>query len=305
MSHFTVMVIGDNPEEQLAPFHQFECTGVDDQYIQDVDETEDVLSSYENYKDEYPTVLDYVKDYYGREVVPFGEEPDVEGEHKYGYVSLNEDGTVNKVINRTNPDYKWDWYQLGGRWSGAFIKLKEGATGFLGERSLVAGNEAGVDQAYLKDIDFDAIEKEARDSANRQYSEVASLFDNNTIPRLEILWKDMFKEGSEYKDLPVEKKREIYHSQEALKIAREKISNPFFELEKYQCSQEEFVEREVSRSFSPFAIVKDGEWFEKGEMGWFAIVSNEKHQEDWDKEVLEMIKELPEDTLISFFDCHI
>lgn len=297
MSHFLVMVIGDNPEEQLAPFHQFECIGVNDQYIQDVDKTEDVLSSYENYKDEYPTILDYLKDCYGGEVVPFGEEPNVEGEHKYGYVSLNEEGTVNKVIIRTNPNYKWDWYQLGGDWSGAFIKLKEGATGFLGEGSLVTGNEAGVDQAYLKDIDFDAIEKEARDSANKRYSEVASLFEDNTIPRLEIRWKDMFIEGSEYKDLPVEKKREIYNSQEALKIAREKISNLlFFELENYQCSQEEFVKKEVSRSFSPFAIVKDGEWFEK---------SDEKHQKDWDKEVLEIIKELPGDTLISFFDCHI
>ncbi len=27
MSHFTVLVVGDNVEEQLAPFHEFECTG--------------------------------------------------------------------------------------------------------------------------------------------------------------------------------------------------------------------------------------------------------------------------------------
>jgi hypothetical protein len=32
MSHFTVMVIGNDVDEQLAPFHEFECTGQDDQY---------------------------------------------------------------------------------------------------------------------------------------------------------------------------------------------------------------------------------------------------------------------------------
>lgn len=290
MSHFTVMVIGDSPEEQLEKY-------------------DESLEAPEYCRGEVPEsekndMLNYYSEKYGFKGT-FDECYDKHGESwNRGHWRKDDNGLL-KEYSTYNPDSKWDWYQLGGRWSGSFIKLKKGATGFLGERSLVAGNEAGVDQAYLKDIDFEAIEKEARDSANKQYSEVASLFEDNTIPRLEILWKDMFKEGSEYKDLPVEKKREIYHSQKALKIAREKISNPFFELEKYQCSQEEYVKREVSCSFSPFAIVKDGEWFEKGEMGWFAIVSNEKHQEDWDKEVLEMIKELPEDTLISFFDCHI
>lgn len=35
MSHFTVLVIGPNYEEQLAPYHEFECTGCDDEYVQD------------------------------------------------------------------------------------------------------------------------------------------------------------------------------------------------------------------------------------------------------------------------------
>lgn len=26
MSHFTVLVIGDDPELQLAPYHEYECT---------------------------------------------------------------------------------------------------------------------------------------------------------------------------------------------------------------------------------------------------------------------------------------
>lgn len=48
MSHFTVLVIGDNPEEQLAPFHEFECTGLDDQYVIDMDETQEYREQYES-----------------------------------------------------------------------------------------------------------------------------------------------------------------------------------------------------------------------------------------------------------------
>jgi hypothetical protein len=47
MSHFTVLVVGDNPEEQLAPYHEFECTGYDDEYIVDFDITDEVKASYE------------------------------------------------------------------------------------------------------------------------------------------------------------------------------------------------------------------------------------------------------------------
>ncbi len=46
MSHFSVLVIGDDPETQLAPFHEFECTGVDDQYIHDIDITDRLRASY-------------------------------------------------------------------------------------------------------------------------------------------------------------------------------------------------------------------------------------------------------------------
>ena len=47
MSHFTVLVIGDKVEEQLAPYHEFECTGYNDEYVQDIDITEEAKKEYE------------------------------------------------------------------------------------------------------------------------------------------------------------------------------------------------------------------------------------------------------------------
>ena len=40
-------------------------------------------------------------------------------------------------------------------------------------------------------------------------------------------------------------------------------------------------------------------------MGWWAVVSNEKDDEVWDEEVKKLVSELPDNTLISIYDCHI
>jgi hypothetical protein len=50
MSHFACMVIGPNIETQLAPYHEFECTGIDDEYVVDVDETADYQKEYDEGK---------------------------------------------------------------------------------------------------------------------------------------------------------------------------------------------------------------------------------------------------------------
>ena len=47
MSHFTVLVVGDNVDEQLLAYHEFECTGIKDQYVIEIDETDEHMASYE------------------------------------------------------------------------------------------------------------------------------------------------------------------------------------------------------------------------------------------------------------------
>lgn len=60
-----------------------------------------------------------------------------------------------------NPNKKWDWYEIGGRWAG-LIKLKDGATGFNGTKSFMFDEEdpyknGGVDSALKKDITEECI----------------------------------------------------------------------------------------------------------------------------------------------------
>jgi hypothetical protein len=40
-------------------------------------------------------------------------------------------------------------------------------------------------------------------------------------------------------------------------------------------------------------------------MGWWGMVSDEKEQSNWNAEVANLLADLPDDTLISLYDCHI
>ena len=54
-----------------------------------------------------------------------------------------------------------------------------------------------------------------------------------------------------------------------------------------------------------FALVPpDGEWIERGEMGWWAIVANEKSEAEWTEIVRDLAKRYA-DHLIVAVDCHI
>lgn len=182
MSHFTVLVIGPNPEEQLAPYDE------------------------------------------------------------------NLEGVENP---------KWDWYQLGGRWTGIF-KLKDGASGQTGQPGAMTerAKPGWVDQCRKGDIDIEATLEKKREQA-----------------------------------------KEVW-----FKYLNDKVFAPFVGIR-----EGDTLESLTARwtSIATFAVVKDGKWYERGEMGWWGITINEKSDDVWQKEFDELFKSLPDDTLLSLYDCHI
>lgn len=55
----------------------------------------------------------------------------------------------------------------------------------------------------------------------------------------------------------------------------------------------------------PFAFVTpDGRWFEQGEMGWWAVVSNEKEENLWEEEFRKAVEKYG-DATVTVVDCHI
>lgn len=125
-----------------------------------------------------------------------------------------EDVQEDGIYSTYNPNSKWDWWSIGGRWSGAFLNavpVGKAKDYFTGEPFTVFGN--GVD------------------------------------------------------------------------ILRR---------------------RDLRRPESPFAILtKNGEWHEKGQMGWFGMASNEAEQSDWDKQVADILQKVDGKDWLVLVDCHI
>jgi hypothetical protein len=305
MSHFTVLVIGNEIEQQLAPFHEFECTGMNDEYVQDEDVTGELDLPENPTMEQITDALDYYG--LGDKIVDDESKVQKEGDecpHKYGY-AIVKDGKLVKAVNRTNPNRKWDWYQVGGRWSG-MLRLKPGAVGGHGERSWT--NQADeidthrfCDSALKKDIDFEAMRDEAGTAAAQRWDDAHEIIGDRTWLTWEEVGKLTFKEGVDQ----WQARRDFYHGQEALKALREKYNNPFANLDQFLVPREKYVQDARDSAGVTFAVLKDGEWYERGEMGWWGMVADEKAQDDWNAQFAKLIDELPEDTLLTVVDCHI
>lgn len=265
MSHFTVMVIGENPEKQLAPFQENNMGDCPKEFLEWI-----------SVEDDYETIDEAVEDGYKlKNGVP-------------GYLE--------------NPNRKWDWYQLGGRWSG-MLKLKNGAEGNNGTPGLMTSPACigYCDQAIKMDIDIVGMRKEAIKKASMEYDIAHEVIAGEEFEKWESIRTRFDK---------INEAREYYHSQPVLKrwVASKKIQDNlgfFSGPSDFMQSKKEYLQQASNSALSTFAIIKDGKWYEKGEMGWFACVSDEKDREHWNKEFNQIFDEIPDDTLISIYDCHI
>lgn len=369
MSHFTVLVIGEDVEYQLAPFHEFECTGRDDEFVTDVDRTEELREVYKRhtesryrdpdgilhdpYEDKFyrePTkeekkkhgeiigtgggdgirwsskdwgdgkgyrakvhflpkgweevevpvrevksFSDFVEDWSGQKRVKSIGDVILETEHKYGYCLMSGDEVV-KVIDRTNENKHWDWWKLGGRWTG-FFKLKPGRKGEVGEPGLQTENakEGWCDGAKKKDIDFDGM----RDTRVAERLERYDLFHKIVAGRSIPSWKTIRDRNNG----DIKEARKEWNENQVVKD----LDKDFFidAFENYDMTRDKFVEMESRKALCTHAVVKDRKWYECGRMGWWACVSDEKDEGVWEKEFAELIDALPGDTLLTLVDCHI
>ena len=301
MSHFAVMVIGDNVEEQLAKYD--ENIEVDEYCKGEVPE------------DEKKRMIEYYEREKGETFNSFDECYEKHGE---GWNSNRwRKGTDDKwrEYSTYNPFSKWDWWQIGGRFSGEFITHIKKDAGVsdenYGEPSWCT-KEIGIDSIEKKYIDFEAIRKDAETDARERYRNIARLFKNGEIPKVGMTWA---KVCELFKDKTLDEQRSIYHAQTAViewNKAREEDKNStspvlglFASIDDYQMSEEEYVKKKGDESFVPFAVVKDGEWHERGEMGWWAMVANEKEPTEWNEIVRKLLDETGDDEMITFVDCHI
>jgi hypothetical protein len=295
MSHFVTFVIGPDPEAQLAPFSE---------------EIE-------------------VEPYKSRETAPYwwldrdedGNKPDMtpaealadynargynDGEEK---VYLDDEGLYTWTTY--NPLSKWDWYTLGGRWTGAF-KLKPGRTGQVGRPGTMGepGEAGWVDAALKGDIDFDGMRNEALREAREKWTLFlagkgddelppmpASEYDGPNNPEAVQAWRE---EWRTYNLHPVIRRISDHLVGEGGHYWGE-IGEDFFQGDVFA-----YEANAIDRAVSCFSALINGEWFEPGKMGWFGMTSATKDdRKEFRSWLTKTIDALDDDVLISSYDLHI
>jgi len=323
MSHFSVLCVGD-VDYNMAPFHEFECDGIDDEFVQTIDVTDkykeyfiEAKKAYEKELDDYKkgltnaasdegkqwllthfnevtrylfkgeTFLEYLRDYEKLGVVKSEKELDLSGVHKFGYVICDDNNNIT-VFKRTNPNKKYDYYQINYQET-LLLKGK--------------GGDVYTNKALKKDIDFNEMWEKRKRFLLHQYKEVIDRVGH--IPSIEHTWEDLLeKTRGENPLLTYEEARELYNSQPDVKKAMNKAGWYDFFPEDFAYSEEDYIKKAFKYDLS-CAIVYDRQYTSVGTIGWFGAIYDQKDGDTWSKEYKTILDSIPDDQMITILTCHI
>jgi hypothetical protein len=161
------------------------------------------------------------------------------------------------------------------------------------------------DQLAKKDIDFAFMREEAETKAGEFYDKVIAIIGH--LPHVET-WTHV--RDTMFPD-DIKKARDYFHDQPRIKALDEWDKKNgthefiFMDVEEFNSSREEYVKNAGDSSFVPFAVIKDKQWYGRGEMGWWGSVSDEEDKSNWNSKVAKFIEELDGEMILSVYDCHI
>jgi hypothetical protein len=153
------------------------------------------------------------------------------------------------------------------------------------------------------DIDFEYMMNDAGQRAGELYDRFWSIVGNREVPD----WNKIVEQFGKNK---IDEAREYYHNLQVVKdIGNDEVFGGFFffgrEMIEFVETKGDYVQQARRSAVVTYAVVKDGKWFQKGDMGWWGMSFNEKEEHTWVDEFHKLIDSVPDDTLFSLFDCHI
>lgn len=342
MSHFTVMVVGDDPEYQLAPFHKFECTGQDDEFVQNIDRLDEARVEFENDTTNClrrlsdGTLHSFFDD--EGEWKPEFSEPDPEEKwdknrrRKYtpeGYervdVKTSELQTLAKFIEDyyganiidgdAEPDltktHKYGWCRVKDGEVVEYIdrtnpnkKWDGWKVGGRWSGMLILKDGDTADQARKFEIDFEAMRSRDGDEAAQEWDTMKAARD---AAGAGDTWQsfDAMRDAAKDRGEKIDAVREAYWAQPAIAAMRQTEAFRCGGFDLFLASRENFIAAARNRATATFAFLMDRKWAEKGEMGWFGMSNDHMTQDEWNAWINAKIEALPDHALITIVDCHI
>lgn len=291
MSHFTVLVIGDDVDEAMSPFDETIKLAKYVEYTREelIAKSRQEVEDYKNWiyaeyiadpeayaqthksdqhirylEVDFPKKLEWTDQEHYEEATRWYEPEDI--------------GINGEVYSTRNPQGYWDWYQIGGRWAGQII-VKPGTTfdtpnfswGWSEEEKEKIMSTLRTDSALLKDIDFDAMQVDDIKNYTERYGLLKRWDDLTTEERFGRFW-----------------------------WATEEIT-----FVKEWHSLEEYLDEYMPHPLQAYAYIHNGIWNARGKMGWWACSDDKFTGSQWKKFFTEFIKTLDPETRITFVDCHV
>jgi hypothetical protein len=402
MSHFAVLVVLPGKptkgalDRALAPWHEFNGTGYDHEYVVEEDVTADALDTIEKWsetrvRDGSGTVHDpydsdgelkpkfsrydaerdrhffhvpegfeeikmslseagvsipeWIADYHGMKTLRAGETPDYLGDHKYGYVTVDDDGRIVSVTKRTNPNGKWDYWTLGGRYSGRLKPHYDPEKDpdnqepcFICDGTGRRDDEIGREQRLRKpeyrcngcdgkgtrpkwpskwtdvgntsqwgDLDMEALRVSSVATRRAWIDEMRSGA-GLTMEEFETGHRARNAAHLIWQELPEPRPRGPEHSKwlrstqpDGDLAAKVCIADTWNDIDTPEgMTVADWIE--TAPSLSAYAVVMNGEWLSRGEMGWFGVSTGET--DEWPEQFAHILSTIPDDHYVAFVDCH-
>lgn len=304
MSHFTVVVCVKHPddlEQALAPF----------------DENREV-EPYRQYEEGAPSgywAVRALREHEGLnpdDATLTWEQVAEASNRRYPDESplLLDDAGRAYAMSTQNPQAKWDWWAIGGRWPGRFpyrpesghLVIKPGSRrGAPGEPVPPLHCDGGPKSA----LDLAALREEKASEARETYTRWHAAVAGTPAALPWSAFTDNISSGHGY---TVEQAREEYHSQPRVKALEETDFRWHDDaIAEFQVPEALYVERGRAQAVPGWAtLTADGRWMEQGRMGWFAMNdATEGSRIGYWEAANAYIGELPGDVWLIAVDCHI
>ena len=185
-----------------------------------------------------------------------------------------------------NPNSKWDWYSIGGRWRNllltkidnkdvvAAMSLEDVLNGGSNLKKEVPEGYKWVDGARIKDIDFNKMK------------EISNIYNKS------IRFWELYIEGQEPQ------------TEEEKELIKWTFYTKEYYIERYG-TKEHYAK--IEDTFHTYACLDEKGWNEKGRMGWWAFDNATKESEDaYIEKFYEIINNTEnQDKYLIIVDCHI
>lgn len=215
-----------------------------------------------------------------------------------------------------NPDSKWDWWVIGGRWTGYF-RLKAvtddvelGRPGTFGNSPEAMGPGLRGDVAPVGLIDLEAMRGDAAATAHAEFDAWEELTELCPPAKSWAHFTGLVDAG----EISIDDAREQYGNQPLIKASRSdswrrRLGSGMFgdPVEQFATTREEYVRLACNEAVPGYAFLDlERNWVAPGEMGWWGMSSDDDGSRAvYQAQVNEYIDKLrPEDILVAL-DLHI